>query len=422
MGSIRARSDSGQLFLDFRCRGIRCRELTLLDDTKDNRVRLAKVLARIEREMAEGIFDYRRHFPNSTLAAKFDGKPASSAGVGAAAANGATGGSLQSTDGGPAVTTPPISEFVETWFEDSKVTWRKSYVRTVRDILDRHIISHFGTRPIAAIRRSDILEFRSRLAAKPGHRKGATLSPARVNTVMVILGQIINEAADRFEFNTPYRRIKPLKVPKSDGHPFTMEQVEAILTQVRPDYRDYYCVRFLTGMRTGEIDGLKWKFVDFDRRLILIRETIVVGDEEYTKNDSSQRDIAMSQPVFEALKRQLAATSSRSRFVFCNSEGKPLEHNNVTKRVWYPLLRRLKLEKRRPYQSRHTAATLWLAAGENPEWIARQLGHANTQMLFTVYSRFVPNLTRRDGSAFERMISSTIGAAANLPDAHHAND
>ena len=172
----------------------------------------------------------------------------------------------------------------------------------------------------------------------------------------------------------------------------------------------------------GEIDGLIWKFVDFERRLILIRETIVVGDEEYTKNDSSQRDIAMSQPVFEALKRQLAATSSRSRFVFCNSEGKPLEHNNVTKRVWYPLLRRLKLEKRRPYQSRHTAATLWLAAGENPEWIARQLGHANTQMLFTVYSRFVPNLTRRDGSAFERMISSTIGAAANLPDAHHAND
>ena len=94
MGSIRARSDSGQLFLDFRCRGIRCRELTLLDDTKDNRVRLAKVLARIEREMAEGTFDYRRHFPNSTLAAKFDGKPASSAGVGAADANGATGGRI----------------------------------------------------------------------------------------------------------------------------------------------------------------------------------------------------------------------------------------------------------------------------------------------------------------------------------------
>jgi len=64
----------------------------------------------------------------------------------------------------------------------------------------------------------------------------------------------------------------------------------------------------------------------------------------------------------------------------------------------------LGFKPRRPYQSRHTAATLWLAAGENPEWIARQMGHTSTEMLFTVYSRFVPNLTRRDGSAFEKLL------------------
>ena len=58
----------------------------------------------------------------------------------------------------------------------------------------------------------------------------------------------------------------------------------------------------------------------------------------------------------------------------------------------------------RLYQSRHTAATLWLASGENPQWIARQLGHSSTEMLFKVYSRFVPNLTRQDGSAFERLL------------------
>jgi integrase len=60
------------------------------------------------------------------------------------------------------------------------------------------------------------------------------------------------------------------------------------------------------------------------------------------------------------------------------------------------------------YQTRHTAATLWLAAGENPEWIARQMGHNTTEMLFRVYSRFVPNLTRKDGSAFEALLSRTF--------------
>jgi integrase len=49
-----------------------------------------------------------------------------------------------------------------------------------------------------------------------------------------------------------------------------------------------------------------------------------------------------------------------------------------------------------------------LASGEAPEWIARQMGHANTEMLFRVYSRYVPNLTRQDGSAFERLINEQM--------------
>jgi integrase len=65
---------------------------------------------------------------------------------------------------------------------------------------------------------------------------------------------------------------------------------------------------------------------------------------------------------------------------------------------------------------RHTAATLWLASGEAPEWIARQLGHASTEMLFRVYSRYVPNLTRRDGSAIDRLLASRF-ASGELPPA-----
>jgi len=51
------------------------------------------------------------------------------------------------------------------------------------------------------------------------------------------------------------------------------------------------------------------------------------------------------------------------------------------------------------YQTRHTFASNALAAGESPTWVARMLGHATPEMLFKVYARFIPNLTRRDGSA-----------------------
>lgn len=69
MASIRARADSGKLFFDFRFRGTRCREQTLLDDTPANRRRLEKVLQRIELEIHQGVFDYSAFFPGSKLAA-----------------------------------------------------------------------------------------------------------------------------------------------------------------------------------------------------------------------------------------------------------------------------------------------------------------------------------------------------------------
>ena len=126
-----------------------------------------------------------------------------------------------------------------------------------------------------------------------------------------------------------------------------------------------------------------------------------------TKTDGSVREIDMSDPVFEALIDQQSATGTKE-FVFCNSVGNPLQVQNVTKRVWYPLLRYLNLPLRRPYQARHTAATLWLASGEAPEWIARQMGHSTTEMLFKVYSRYVPNLTRQDGSAFAAVLEARM--------------
>ena len=84
--------------------------------------------------------------------------------------------------------------------------------------------------------------------------------------------------------------------------------------------------------------------------------------------------------------------------MLCSRGGHPIDAHNFANRIWYPLLRYLELEKRPPYQTRHTTATLMLASGENPEWIARLMGHTNTQMLFTVYSRFEMCIRDRNNS------------------------
>jgi len=129
-----------------------------------------------------------------------------------------------------------------------------------------------------------------------------------------------------------------------------------------------------------------------------------MGRAETPKTGSSYRDIQMSPLVRRSLLDQKEYTGG-GKLVFCNSIGRYIYHNNFRRRVWSPLLRRLNLEYRRPYETRHTAATMWLASGENPEWVARQLGHTNTEMLFRTYSRYIPNLTRQDGSAFEKFLA-----------------
>lgn len=391
MGVVRARKETGLLFLDFRWNGKRCREQTELKNTAANRRKLERMLQQIESEIQLGRFRYETFFPEKSISE--DSVPSFLL--------------EQKEEVDPKVLrTPLFKDFIEEWLAETRIGWRRSYLVTIRGNIDKYYLSAFGNVRVGAVTRADLLKFRSSLAKVSGRNGNATLSANRINKIMDPLRRIFEEAADRYDFTTPYVRIKPLKVPKSDVQPFTLQEVKQIIDSVRPDFCNYYTVRFFTGMRTGEIDGLKWKYVDFDRRQILVRETIVYGEDDYTKTDASQRDIAMSQPVYEALQKQYRATGAMSEYVFCNLQGLPIEHNNVTKRVWYPLLGALGLERRRPYQTRHTAATLWLAAGEAPEWIARQMGHANTEMLFKVYSRYVPNLTRRDGSAFEQLLKT----------------
>lgn len=419
MASIRARKDNGMLFIDFRYRDVRCREQTALSDTATNRKRLQKVLDRIEADIAAGTFDYRRYFPGSRNAAKFDAQAQGAAPTVPVAPAPAVQGVPE---------TPLFKDFAEIWYREKEVEWRRSYKATLRATLDGALIPRFGEQAVGQISKADVLAYRAELGKATAKGKQTKLSAARINKLLNPLRQILNEAADRFDFRTPFESVKQLKTKRSDVDPFTLTEVKTILDTVRPDFKHYFTVRFFTGMRTGEIDGLQWKYVDFANRLILVRETVVGGEEEYTKTDGSQRDIQMSQLVFDALKAQYAATGRLSKFVFCNRHGAPLDHKNVTNRVWYPLLRHLGLKKRRPYQCRHTAATLWLASGEAPEWIARQLGHTTTEMLFRVYSRYVPNLTRRDGSAFERLIAQTLGVQAlpggadDTTDDHMTND
>lgn len=232
---------------------------------------------------------------------------------------------------------------------------------------------------------------------------------------MTPLRMLMAEASERYEFLTPFRNIKPLRLPKLDIQPLSLDEVHRALGTVRIDWHPYLATRFFTGMRTGEINALEWKHIDFEQDLILVRQSIVKGKLENTKTDGSMRDVPMVPLVRTALLEQRKLVAKDCRWVFAQRNGDPINLVNFTNRIWHPLLRHLGLAPRRPYQTRHTAATLMLASGENPEWVARTLGHANTEMLFRVYSRYVPNLTRNDGKAFTGLVTASSMPTSSTP-------
>ncbi|WP_288727461.1 site-specific integrase [uncultured Psychrobacter sp.] len=383
MATMRGRF--GKLVVDFRYLGKRCREKTSLEDNPANRKKLAQVLKKMEAEITLGIFDYAAYFPKSERAQEMT--------------------ALADRAEACISRNPTFRQFVDIWYEEKKIEWRPSYRQKTQIILDKYLLPEFGGKAVHAIKKPDLLTFRSSLAkVRYGKDGQSSLSVARINQIMILLRMILEEASDRHEFEMPYKNIKNLKQARPDVNPFTLSEVWLILKHVRADYRPYYTIRFFTGMRTSEIDGLKWDCINFDRREISIRGALVNGEMGPTKTLGSQRDIAMSQLVYDALLEQKARTYGKSEFVFCNSQGNPMEYRNVNRRVWKPTLALLGLKHRRAYQTRHTAATLWLAAGENPEWIARQMGHSSTEMLFRVYSRYVPDITRQDGSAMDNLL------------------
>jgi len=388
MAKVRVRPETGNLYLDFSFRGVRCREQTALVDSPANRHTVEALAARINREIAKGAFSYRAFFPDSPRAVQFEQSavlPPSG------------------TVAEPA--TPMFSDFAQVWYRESEPRWRERYKKYIRATLKVLVLPVFGDKHLEAISRADLLDFRARLAQRKGHG-GQLLSAKRNNKIMALLRTILNEGCDRHGLTSPGRSIKPLKQKRSEVQPFTLKEMDLLISTVRADYRSYLILRLLTGLRTGEADGLQWGDVSFEDSSLRIERTVSRDGDGDTKTDGSRRTIQMVPAVRTALEEQKKQMLPGCPWVFHTARGNPIDVVNFTNRVWYPLLRLLDLKKRPPYQMRHTAATLMLASGENPEWIAATLGHTSTEMLFRVYSRFVPNLTRNDGRAFAGLLHS----------------
>ncbi len=272
-------------------------------------------------------------------------------------------------------------------------------------MFNRYLLPYFGQTLIADIDMAKAEAFRAHLCSLTKDNGERRLANRSVNDVIVQLKTIIGHAAVDHDFSYPLVRLRDLKEQRGDPDPLTVDEVNQFLRHVPSEWRDYFIVRFYTGMRSCEVHGLTKSHIDFDHGFIRIRQNWVNGELSDVKTPRSRRNIPMSPTVRDALTRAIA--SAEGDFVFTRDNGCPLDTRYVSLVIWYPTLKTAGLRKRRPYQTRHTAAVLHLAAHENPLFVSRLLGHSSTRMLFDVYAPYVVNAARHDGGAFESMMSNS---------------
>ena len=381
MSSIRARN--GKLVFDFNYRGIRCRETTkLLDNTKDRKI-AEEILSRIEAEILLDQFDYGKYFPKSKKLKLFQNKTQYSSRA-----------------------TMTYEEFYKIWFIENSGPWRPTTKVTIQNYMNNHILPVLGHKKLNEITKSDLLLFRNKLIESKG-KKNKKMGANHVNKIMMKCKAVLVEAACRYNFPDPSRLIKPLKKERTEVNPLTLQEVKKFLSVIRKDYKTYFTVRFFSGLRSSEINGLMWEDIDLKKGIIWVRRALVSNEIINTKTEDSYRMVEIHPLVISSLQQHKKNSNFNKPddFVFLRNNGAYLSNDYVGKSVWHPTLRLLNLKPRALYQTRHTTASIWLASGESPEWIAKQLGHTTTEMLFRIYSRFVPNITRKDGVLFNQYIN-----------------
>jgi integrase len=178
--------------------------------------------------------------------------------------------------------------------------------------------------------------------------------------------------------------------------PLSFEEKRRLLEALPLRWRPYFEVAFGTGLRPSEQVALKADAVDWERAKIEVREGWRKGQKTRLKTPAAHREVDVLPAVRKALEAQRAIAGA-SDLLFPNRYGGHINIPNLRRRVWYPALQKAGLRPRDLYNTRHTFATHALAAGEDPGWVAKMLGHTTLTMLMTRYYHYVPNLARRDG-------------------------
>ncbi|WP_138761939.1 Arm DNA-binding domain-containing protein [Pseudomonas lactis] len=366
---VRAASESS-IEITFMFRGVRCRERISLKPTATNLKKAEQHKAAIEHAISIGTFDYSVTFPGSARAAKF----------------------------APDASRETINGFLTRWLAAKEKHIASSTFDGYRKLVTLRLIPALGDTMLVDLKRKTVRDWLDTLEV--GNK---TLS-----NIQSCLRSALNDATEEelIELNplagwTYSRKAAPPK--EDDVDPFSPEEQQAVLGALSGQARNMMQFALWTGLRTSELVALDWGDIDWLREEVMVSRAMTQagkGKAETTKTAAGRRSVKLLRPAMEALKAQKTHTFLADAEVFQNPRtlDRWAGDGPIRKTMWVPAMKKAGIRYRRPYQTRHTYASMMLSAGEHPMWVAKQMGHTDWTMIARVYGRWMPTVNYNAGN------------------------
>lgn len=278
---------------------------------------------------------------------------------------------------------PTVVDLCKEVLEEKREILKRTSYTNYLSLLNSRIIPFFNKRKVTEIKPLDILEFYKTFT----DRSTLTTSEAILRPAFekAVLGELISQ--------TPMRVTKPkMKASGYEINPFTKDELQKII-----DYNDerlcnFVAISCFTGLRTGEMLGLRWCDVDLKNKTISINQQFTRCFLQTPKTKKSMATIELPIEALPFFEKQRYKTGLREYVFYSPKNKEPWKSSYYINTLFKDMLRKLDIPERTIYQTRHTFASIRLTMGEKLEWVSYMMRHENTSITLKKYFKYIKGL------------------------------
>ena len=296
-----------------------------------------------------------------------------------------------------------FEEFLERWKTEVLPSQKPSSVRAVRSHLKCYIIPELGN---VRLEQFGVENQQTFIARMPERASEKTVSRKTVLNVLGTLSSILTTARD-WGYNCQQIDINKLRLPPRGAYHeaphFTIDQLQRILMVADDPWRTLFYISTMDGLRAGEVLGLQWGDIDFDRRLLHIRRSAWYGKVQTAKSEASETVLPIPDVLVDVLRSYKARWKPNPEgFLFVTRNGRPPSSNKVVEYHLWTILDALGIPRCGLHAFRHSHTALLLDCGATPKVVQRQLRHSDARTTLEIYGHVVGDAHRE---AVERVAS-----------------